>query len=831
MKGFRFLLLLFVQVLLLPTVSVAQTTRARGVVTDADTGEPIPFATVAFLNTTTGITTDFDGVYSLETRAAARELGVVAADYVSQVVSITPGSFQTVNFKLKSTDLHLEKVVVTSDDSYERSIIEKVVANRERNNPAAVPSLECDLYTKTELDVSNVEKTFTNKQLLKNFGFVLNYVDTSSVTGKSYLPIMISETSSHYYQEALPPLTREVIKASRISGVNDDSSVAQFTGNLYASINLYNNYVDLFDVHFASPLSAHGHLYYKYYLVDSLQVEGRKTYTIRFHPKSFSTPVFDGEIQIDAQDYALRSAHIKMMKNLNVNWVRNLSFDCEQTLLDGRYWFKKQEKLFADFSVVMNDSSRTMSFLGHRQVDYMNFKLQAAIPQKIAQSESKVLVEDNGHQQDEAYWRNVRPYELTPHEQRIYQMVDSIKRVPMYRDIYTIVSTLLGGYYDLNKFSIGPYYKIMSFNRLEGLRLQFGGRTTTDWSKRLRLTAYGAYGFKDEKWKGSGGVEYVFKKQPRRKIETAFKHDVVQLGLSEGAFSESNLVTSVMSRGNNERMNLMNRFDLVYNHEWTSGLEARYAVRSQTLFPSPYVPFVLPGGEDATEHVKSLTFSMEYRISWDEIVTYGNFAKYHQYTPYPIVSLRALAGTKLAGGCEYYRFDGNVDFDLKLPPVGTSHIQVEAGKIFGRVPYPLLKIHEGNGTYFYDPTAFSCMNYYEFVSDAWVALRLEHDFKGFFLGKIPLMKRLKWRECVSFRSVFGTLDERNDGSRADTEALLRFPEGMTSVEKPYVETGLGVKNIFRVFRVDAFWRLTHREQTGPDEIQKFTLNIGAEISF
>ena len=822
--------------ILQPLTVVAQSTRARGIVTDGKTGEPIPFATVAFLNTPTSITTDFDGLYTLETRAAAREIGVVAAGYRSQTVAVTPGAFQTVNFKLESTDLELEKVVVVSDDSYERAIIARAVANREKNDPANIPRLACDLYTKTELDLSNFEQPLKNKHLKKNFGFVLDYVDTSSMTGKAYLPIMIAETSSRYYQSAPPhlPMTREVIYANRISGVNDDTSISQFTGNLYVNINLYSNYIDLFDVHFASPLSSHGNLFYKYYLVDSLAVEGRKTYTIRFHPRSLSTPVFDGELQIDAEDYALRSAHVKMMKNLNVNWVRNLSFDMENTKVDNRYWFKRQEKMFADFSVVMNDSTKTMSFLGHRQVDYMNVELDGEFPPEIIgpeRIERKVLVMDNDRKFDEAYWQTVRPYELSPHEQRIYQMVDSIKNVPLYRDIYTVVSMLLGGYYEMDKVAIGPYFKLVSFNRLEGLRLQFGGRTMANWNKRLRLTSYVAYGLKDKEWKGLGGVEYVFRKQPQRKLEAVAKHDVVQLGLSEGALTEGNLVSSVMSRGGNERLNRVNRFDLMYAADWRNGLEGRYGIRYQELFDSPYVPFILSDHSVTHDKLTSLTFSAEHRFSWEEIVTYGNFVKHRQYTPYPIVTVRATLGTKFGGDYAYTRLDGTVSYQLKIPPLGTSRILIEAGRIFGKVPYPMLKIHEGNGTYFYDETAFSCMNYYEFASDAWVSWRWEHDFKGIFLGSIPLMKRLKWREAVSFRGVYGTLEDKNNGSLPSSSAYLLFPEGMTSVEKPYLEAGVGIKNILRVFRVDAFWRLTHRDKVGADEIQNFTVNVGAELNF
>ena len=174
---------------------------------------------------------------------------------------------------------------------------------------------------------------------------------------------------------------------------------------------------------------------------------------------------------------------------------------------------------------------------------------------------------------------------------------------------------------------------------------------------------------------------------------------------------------------------------------------------------------------------------------------------------------------------------GFVNYDFQISPIGKSKVVLTGGKILGKVPYPLLKLHEGNATYFYDPYAFSCMNYYEFASDTWLSLFYEHHFKGFFLGKIPLMKKLKWREVFVFKGLIGTLSDKNNGSLPDTRAVLLFPEGMTSVSKPYFETGVGIENIFRLFRVDAVWRLTHRESRPGQKIQNFAVNVSVYLNF
>ena len=209
------------------------------------------------------------------------------------------------------------------------------------------------------------------------------------------------------------------------------------------------------------------------------------------------------------------------------------------------------------------------------------------------------------------------------------------------------------------------------------------------------------------------------------------------------------------------------------------------------------------------------------------------FDKKYLGSRYPVVSLIFTAGIPdlLSGSPEYYALVGNIRYRANLPPCGYSTISIQGGRLFGHIPYPLLKLHEGNGTYFYDPHAFSCMNYYEFASDSWVSWFWEHHFNGLLLGRLPLIKRLKWREVLVCKGVWGSLSPKNDGSRIDSGAPLLFPAGMGSVSTPYVEAGVGVENIFRIFRVDCIWRLTHRQPLPGQKVQNFAVNLGIQLKF
>lgn len=818
--------------LLIGNLVFAQSTRVRGNVTDAKTGEVLPLVNIFFKGTTVGMTTDFDGNYVIETREDVSELQASFVGYITQTVKINKGAFNTVDFKLEPQTFDLEEVKVTPGENPAHAILRNVSKNKPKNSPSALSEYFCRTYTKMELDLTNIKPGFKNKKLQQNFGFIFDHMDTSVITGKAYLPVMISEASADYYYRKSPALSREIVKASRISGIEEDYTLAQFTGHLHVNVNLYDNYIDIFEVRFASPLSDHGLMFYKYYLVDSLHIDGRKTYKIRFHPKSFSTPVLDGEVNIDSTTWALQSAHVKMMKGLNINWIRHLVIDNENQLIDDSVWFPKQDKIFADFSIVMSDSAKMVSFLGHRQIDYSDVKMNPGIPKEIQKMDHNVIINNDVLKNDDHYWDTIRPFALSDKEKQIYGMVDSIKNVPLYQNIYDLVNLVLGGYYNTKYVEYGPYYKLLSFNKQEGCRFQLGARTTTDFSKKIRLFGYGAYGTKDERLKGGGGFDYSFRELPTSRLTVSFKHDVVQLGAGMNAFTEGNILSSIFSRGDNDRLSMVNQLDVNFEQEWRQGIANTLGVQVRDIFSCDYVPFIKPDGQ-IMPSIQSTIVRLNTRLSKNEIVIRKPFDKYSLGSDYPILGVDLAMGVKglFKNDYEFYRVVGSINYNLPIAPIGTSEMVLTGGKIFGKVPYPLLKLHEGNATYFYDPYAFSCMNYYEFASDTWLSFFYEHHFKGFFLGKIPLMKKLKWREVFIFKGLIGTLSDKNNGALENTDAVLRFPLGMNSVSKPYFETGIGIENIFRLFRVDAIWRLTHRKGEPGQDIQNFAINLSVYLNF
>ncbi|MCC8018228.1 MAG: DUF5686 and carboxypeptidase regulatory-like domain-containing protein [Rikenellaceae bacterium] len=823
-----FIIILFCAV----TSAFGQVTKVRGRVSDARTGEPLAFASVTFPGTWIGTTTDTDGIFSIETRQPVTEVTVVMLSYVSQTQSLTEGVFNEIDFMLEPSATAIDEVVVRPGENPAHAMLKKISAHKPLNNPDYRETYSYEAYTKMELNLANMKEEFRNKKMQKNFGFVFEYMDTSAVTGRKYLPVMISESVSENYYRRSPRLRREVIKGSRISGVENDYTFSQFTGGLHVNVNLYENYINILEVNFPGPLCEHGLMYYDYFLVDSLHVEGRKNYLIRFHPKNTATPVFDGEIHIDSLTWGLRYAKMRMPAGVNVNWISELLIENENRLVGDSVWFPVRDNITAEFSVRMREKSEMTSFLVTRQIDYSNVTVDRPLPDEVLGYSTNVVYARDVIKSDEEYWENVRPWELTEREKNIYVMVEEIKDAPLYKNIVDVINTALFGFYQTGKVEWGPYYKLYSFNKMEGNRFQLGVRTTTDMSERVRLYGYAAYGTKDREMKGGGTAEFMFSNLPTSKLTLSAKRDVTHLGASSKAFTTGNIMGSLFSRRNNDRLTLLNQYDASYEKEWRDGLTNTFGVEYRKIYANDLVRFTRPTGE-SLRSISNTELRAGMRLTWNEVVVRQPFDKYIVQSPLPVIDLR-LAGA--ASGLpnnvyNYLRAELDVRYDINIPPLGKSKLTVSGGNIFGKVPYPLLKLHEGNATYFYDPLAFSCMHFYEFASDLWGSLFWEHHFGGFFLGRVPVLKKLKWREVVTAKALWGRISDRNnspaDGGRAD----LLFPEGMSSLRKPYVEAGVGIENIFRVFRIDAIWRLTHRDVNDGMKVDNFAVNFAFALTF
>lgn len=804
--------------LLMELVACGQTTRLRGQVHDAQTGEPLPLVNVSFMGTAIGTITDFDGKFFLETRTPGDSITLSMLGYTPQSHPVRVGAYQDLIVRLEPHTLSLDAVVVRPGENPAHPILRNIIANKHRNNPDNLASYAYESYNKIQVDLNNVTEDMRDDRVFRQFQFIFDLIDTNAITGKTFIPIFISEAISDFYHQSEPKLQREVIRATQVSGVRNES-VAQFTGKFYQDVNIYDNFINVFNQGLVSPIANAGLLYYKYYLVDSGFIGNRWCYQVSFKPRRSMEPTFTGDFWVNDTTWAVVRAQVRLSEDVNLNFVNDLVATMEYSPLNDSVWFPSNLMLFVDFNL----TDRTQGFFGRKTSSFRNVRINEPIPKHLAGSPEVVTIQDNAMNLDVEFWQQARPFELTPKEASVYSMVDSLKQVPLIESFIDIMEMLVTYYYIVGYVEIGPYFKTYSFNQIEGNRFRLSGRTSNALSTRLMLSGFVAYGDKDNRFKYGMGAQYMFGTSPRRSLIAEYSRDVEQLGQSPDALTEDNLLTSILRRNPNFKLSLNEEALLEYEHEWFTGLSNRIRLSHKTIFPTEYIPFVPVNGNPGPEGLTTTSLSVTTRWLKDERYISGAFERVSLGSPFPEVKLTLTGSRSGVLGSMFTFLMANASFNhrVNVNPIGYLRYLVEAGKLFGSVPYPLLKLHEGNETYAYDRFAYNMMNYYEFASDQWASITLEHHFQGFFLNRIPLIRRLKWREVVMAKGLIGSIASRN-------MSVWEFPDGLTPVTGPYVEAGVGIENIFRVFRINAIWRITHLNRPN---IQGFGLRVGVQIIF
>ena len=803
------------------TLSVAQAqTKVRGTVTDGETGEPLPFVNIVFKGTTTGTITDVDGNFFIQAHVNSDTLEFSMMGYTPYYYKVNKEAYQEINVVLEADSYELNEIVVHPGENPAWRIMRNVAANRKNNDPDRLDSYKFEVYNKMEVDINNIHGDFTDRAILRNFDFIMNYADTSAETGKVFLPVMITESLSDVSYRKSPQRKKEVIKASKISGVENES-VSQYTGQMYINANIYKNYIPAFGHEFASPLSDFWKTNYKFYLLDSAYQDGHYLYHLSFRPKHKQTFTFSGDMWVADTTWAVKKVQAKMATDVNINYINNYIITQEYDFVDST-WFLTKEEMFMD----INFTDSTMGFFGRKTMTRRNVEINPTFSDntfsQVAVEET--IVEDGANQKDDNYWAESRHESLTEKERNIYQMVDSIKEVPVFKTITNTVEMFIGGYYKVKWWEFGPYFKFLSHNEIEGWRVRVGGRTSNEFSTNLMLSAYGAYGFKDEKFKYGLGMLYLFNKNPRRGVNVEVKHDYEKLGQSINALTEDNIMSTILARTKNIHLLLVDEVKGEYEHEYFNGFSNTIGAKYKNITPTKYIPFRNSSLDYEYKNLESYEMTYNLHFCYNEKFVSGEFTRVSMGSSFPTLDLELTAGIWNDRGNykNYYRAIAMISQKVSLGPLGKTRYILEGGKVYGNVPFPLLKLHEGNETYAFDKYAFNMMNLYEFASDTYLSVTAEHHFNGFFFNRIPLLRKLKWREILYGKGLVGDISNRN----CRENAIMDFPSTLGDVNKPYFEAGVGIENIFRFFRVDGVWRLSHWDKPG---VSKFAVLVKMQV--
>lgn len=798
----------------------AQKTIVQGTVLDAETGEAIPFVNIVYQHSTVGTISDFHGTYYLETSNPTDTLIASCMGYMTGKTIVNKGAEQIHNFSLHAISLDIEEVVVTPGENPAFQVLRNISANKKFNNPDKFSSYQYHSYNKLRLDMNNIGDNLKKRPVIRKFDFVFENIDTSELFGKNYLPILISESVTRFYYQTEPRIQREIIDAFQISGIQNNT-VSQFSGKMYQRMNIYDNFISLFEPGFISPIADFGRAYYEYVLEDSAYIDDSWCFKISFQPKRKLERTFNGYFWVADTSFAIKKVQLRVSPNVNINYLNDLIAINEYSRINDSTWFLTREELLLDFYIADNATG----FFGRKVSVYKDIILDQPVPDSIAELRTDTYMNDRELKKDSSYWAENRLDELDEKDVGVYDMVDSVIKVPTFNKIYSIMEMLLDYYYVVGPVELGPYYTFYSNNPIEGHRFRIGGRTSNNFSTTYRFGGHLAYGTKDHEFKYGLLADVMINRNPRMTLGFSYYHDIRQLGKSENAFLDDNILTTLLRRNPNYKLTMIDQYNLVFEKEWFQGFSNTLTLRNQIFFPGDSVPFRIEQQDDihSLNRITSTEITLNTHFAYREKFLLGKFERASLGSIYPIIDLDLTFAPKniLNSDYEYYKIRLTISDKVETNPLGFLRYRITGGKIFGRLPYPLLELHDGNETYAYDPFAFNMMNYYEFVSDEYLIIAAEQHLQGFFFNRIPLLRWLKLREVATVKYLMGNLDERN-------RDVMIFPEGLTELSKPYLEASIGFENLFNLIRVEAMWRFSYLDHR---DIEKFGIRGMLQISF
>ena len=801
----------------------SQNYTITGKVFDSESKEPLPFVPVLIKGTTVGASTDFDGNFSITTSKLGDSIVATYVSYRRQAWAIKRGVTQTINFPLQLEGVNLLEVVVKAGENPAHRIIRNVIARKPINNKRRLGAYQYESYNKVEFDLNRIPKEMREKKLFKPIKFVFDNVDSVNSGERASLPIFITESLSDFYYRSDPSLKKEVIKASKITGI-ENPSISAIMGDMYQNVNIYDNSILIFGKDFTSPISDNGLFYYKYYLEDSLYIGNTRCYHIRFKSKRPQELCFSGNMWIADSTWAVKRLEMSIPKDANINFINAANVVQEFNKIDTT-WMLSKDRLIIDFAVKPDQ----VGVYGRKTTSYKNFDINHPKETKFYELGDKIIVLDSASKYNDDFWNKNRHDSLSAREKKIYHMIDTIKTLPVYRTWVDFFTIFVSGYKTVNNFEIGPYYNLVSYNKIEGWRARFGGRTSSKFSRWYELQGYVAYGFKDEKFKYSLGFKSFISKKPNRQlVGMTYKSDYEILGQSQNGFSQDNLFASLFRTSPLTNLTRVDQTYAWYEREWGAGVSTKFTLIGRTITPlaiNAYRYLKNDGTVGTKENIKNTEIRANIRFAYKEKFISGDFSRISLGTKWPVLQINYSKSLQNAfrGEYDYQKVVFNLSDRVRLVSLlGYTDYTFEAGKIFGAVPYPLLELHGGNETYVYDEMSYNLMKYYEFASDQYTSAGLFHHFEGLLFNKIPLIKKLKLREVVTCKALWGSVNAKN-------RKTLLFPTTLNSLsDEPYVEFSAGIENIFKVFRVDAIWRSTYQRTKA---IDNFGVKFGFQLAF
>jgi hypothetical protein len=794
--------------------SIFGQTKVSGIVVDK-LKQPIPYANVVFKNSSTGTVTNEDGRFYMESPNTYTTLLITSIGFSDKEITLS----KTVNYNFTielSEQQELKEVVVFTGKTSKKNnpaldILRKIWEKKRKNGLYQFAQYQMEKYEKVEFDINSIDSAYRKQKIFKGMEFIFDHVDTSKVTGKTYLPIFINEALVDVYGDNKIPKVKEITKANKTSGFDGNQQILSFIKDLYSDYNIYNNYIALFDKSFTSPLSKTGIDVYNYVLKDSTYIDNKWCYNIVFYPRRKNELTFKGDFWVNDTTFAIKKINMAVTKSANINWVKDIYVEQEFDVLNDSVFLLTKDYLMSDFA--FNKKEKSKGVYGKRTTYYQNHKFNIEKPEKFYKEEVN-FVDNEIYKKSDVYWEENRFEKLTKDEQGVYKMLDTLKTVNAFKRLTDVVTILASGYINYNGFDFGPIFSTFGYNEVEGFKTRLGGRTYFGPNDPWRVQAFLAYGFDDQKFKYGFAGKWMIDKKNRIIISGGNRRDIEQLGsqltTSNDILARNYGSSAFFTTGSNGKLTniaLTNAYiaiEPVKNLTFQTGVSYKTLESASPVFSLDYYT-TLPSATNPTGVIKSTTTQSEFNIQAEytpnrRTIAYG-VERSIANTPYTTFYVNYSQGYKgvINSDFNYKKLEIYYKQPIVIGPLGRTNLILELGKTFGTVPLGLLSIVPGNQTFFTIENTFSNLNYYEFITDTYATFQWNHDFNGRLFARIPFMRKLNWREFVGVKAAYGTV---SDDNRAINASGLTY----TAPEDVYWEYNAGVGNIFKIFRVDFSWR-------------------------
>lgn len=830
----------FLLFLLLGCCLAVSAQNIQGVVTDSLTNEPIPYLSVFYEGKGVGSITNDEGHYSVETRKGWNKLTFSAVGYATKVVNIIPGVTKTMNVKMRPDDIMLEEVVVKpKKEKYSRKnnpaveLMKKVIAHKKNNKLEDNDYYQYNKYQKITMSLNDVTPEMLEKGMYKKMPFLKDQIEHCEETNKFILPISVDETASQKVYRKHPKSEKTIIKGMSSTGVNELFATGDMLGtvlkDVFTDVNIYDDDIRLLQYPFISPISSSDAIsFYKFYIMDTTYVDKDKCFHLTFVPNNSQDFGFTGHLYVLADSsYTVKKCTMNLPKKSGVNFVDNLDIIQEFEQLPNGEWVLKTDDMIVEMTLM----KIMQGFQIRRTTRYSDYAFDE-LPQQLFKRKGAEIKEADAMMRGEDFWNQYRPVPLTQTESSMDMLVKKLEQMPGFKYVIFALKAFIENFVETgtkehpSKVDIGPVNTMISNNYIDGLRLRMSAQTTANLNPHLFFKGYYAYGFKDHRSKYMGEVEYSFNKKeylprefPKNSITFNYQYDVMSPTDKFLKTDKDNVFVSFKT-STVDQMSYVRNISLKYENETQFGLKTTVELKNSKDEPTGGLSYILNDDKRTfIPDIQTMEASLAFRYAPGETFVNTKQRRIPVSFDAPVFTLSHTTGFKgvLGGEYNYNLTEVGLYKRFWFSSWGKIDMFVKGGAQWNKVPFPLLIMPAANLSYILQRETFNLINNMEFLNDRYASLDVTWDMNGKVFNRIPLLKKLKWREAIGFKMLYGHLTDKNNPlKRPGDHELFLFPtrDGrptsfVMNPKTPYMEFSVGVHNIFKILHIDYVRRLNY----------------------